>query len=182
MLRSLLALFLIAMIPALATAQAAPTPQPAPTPMPTPQQSSPQRAITDWPNPHFHYGRHLDIVTLAAPTVRQSCRVRKLTADTITCVAPFYRAKTVFQRTDILALIQPPSFDNLSGGLTAGAIIPVAVLSFVFLPDGWILGLCLIAAGLFALYSKIAYHEPGDHLHDILLYQRLGTTLSIPLH
>jgi hypothetical protein len=95
--RSLITLCLIALIPALATAQATSAPSP---------PSPPTRSITDWPNPRNHYGSHLDIVTLAAPTVRQSCRMRKLTADSITCVAPFYQAQTVFQRTDILALIE----------------------------------------------------------------------------
>jgi hypothetical protein len=176
--RSLLTLFLIATIPALATAQATPTTQP----QPQPQNTPPHRSITDWPNPHFHYGRHLDIVTLAAPTIRQSCQIRKLTADTVTCVAPFYRAKTVFQRADILAAIQPPSFDNFFGGLTAAAIIPLAILSWVLLPYGGVLALCLIGPGILALYSKIAYHDPSDNLHDILLYQRPNSTLTVHLH
>jgi hypothetical protein len=190
MLRSLLALFLIATIPAMATAQATPTPQPTqtPTPQPTPQPaptphpSSPQRAITDWPNPHFHYGRHITIVTLAAPTVRQSCRLRKLTADTVICLAPFYQAQTVFQRTDILALIEPPSLDSLYGGLEAGAAAPAAVLFFLFLPYGWVLDLALIGAAIFFICSRFVHHDPSDHLHDILLYQRPNSTLTVPLH
>jgi hypothetical protein len=127
----------------------------------------------------------MDIVTVANPNVRQHCHLRELTTDTITCKAARHHAEAVFNRLDVLAFIAPPSHANLIGFLEVGAIVGAVLAASFFVPFGWAITIRVVAGFLFyggwAGVGDIADHSMSDHNHDILLYQRPNTLLTIHL-
>jgi hypothetical protein len=181
MLRTLLATLLVTLIPAIATAQSADAPAPKPPPKPI------QRSLAVWPDHRYGqtYATNMDIVTLASPTVRQHCSLGKLTDDTITCKSPHHLPPQVFQRGDILALIAPPSHENFINFVEVGAVVAAVLIPSFFVPFGWALTLRILDGFIFYLgwgtAGEYADDNITDHNHDILLYQRPDTTLTVHL-
>jgi hypothetical protein len=186
--RTLLIAILLYATTLTAFAQTAGVPPKSPLPQPTPHQS-----IADWPAPAPSEKlpqSNLDIVTIDQPTIRQRCRVREIQHDTITCHAAHHRPDFVYRREAILALIAPPSHENLIGIATAAGLVAATLAASFFVPFAWSLTLRIIAGFLFFAgwaangvvqddLAAIGYH---DHNNDILLYQRPNTPLTLHLH
>jgi len=163
------------------------------TDAPTPRRPITPISTAEWPasDPAERLPQStLDIVTLDQPKLRQHCRVHEIKADAIVCTAKHHRADTTFQREEILAIIEPPAHENLTGCAEAAGLVAATIAASFFVPFAWSLTLRIVGGFfLFAGWAangmvydskaSIGYH---DHAHDILLYQRPNTPLTIHLH
>ena len=156
-------------------------------------QRKTHRTTFDWPDPapaEKLPQSAIDILTIDQPTMRKHCHVREIKADTITCRAHHHRADTVYQRDSILALIEPPAHENLIGFLEAVGIVGATLAASFFVPFAWCITLRVLSgffflagwAGWGEAYDSLAAVGYADHNHDILLYQRPNTPLTVTLH
>jgi hypothetical protein len=187
MLRPLLISLLIYSTALTATAQSTGGPSTA-----SPSSRMRYRAISDWPDPapsNKLPQNAIDIVTINQPTIRQHCHVHEVKADTITCRALHHRAYAVYQRDDILALIEPPAHQNLIGFAGVAVIVGATLAGSFFVPFAWCIALRVLSGIFFVVgwaangetYDSLASVGYHDHNHDILLYQRPNTPLTIHL-
>jgi hypothetical protein len=187
MLRTLLVTVLIYCTTLTATAQSAEVPI-----TPPPSRRLPHKTISDWPDPtpgEKLPQSALDIVTVDQPTLRKHCHVHELKADTITCRANHHRADAVYQRDNILALIEPPAHENLIGFMEAATIVGTTLAASFFVPFAWCLTLRIMSGFFFfagwaangVAYDQLASLGYADHSDDKLLYQRHNTPLTITL-
>ncbi len=187
MLRPLLISLLIYSTALTATAQFIDTPA-----IPPASPRVTDRAISDWPDPtpaEKLPQSAIDIVTMKQPTIRHRCHVHEIKVDSITCRASHHRADVVYQRDDILALIDPPAHENLIGFAEAVGIFGATLAASFFVPFAWCITLRVLSGFFFfggwaawgEEYDSLASVGYHDHNHDIVLYQRPNNPLTIHL-
>jgi hypothetical protein len=131
----------------------------------------------------------LDIFTLDKPTLRRQCHVHEIKADTVACRADHHRADVIYDRDNILTLIEPPAHKNLLGIVEFAGIVGGTLAASFFVPFAWCIALRALSGFFFLAgwaanglahddLASLGYH---DHNHDILLYQRPNTPLTITL-
>jgi len=183
MLRTTLTAILIYCVTLSATAQSNDDPPPLP---------APHREVSEWPDPapagKLPYFT-LDIISITHPTTRQHCKVREVKVDSVICSNHHHQPDTIYHREDILALIEPPAFENLFGVLEFSAVVAASLAASFFVPFAWSLTLRLISGFFFfggwaangLAHDQLAALGYSDHRHDILLYQHPNISLAIQL-
>ena len=137
---------------------------------------------TDWPHQYAsEVDGKIDIVTITDPTHRQHCERVLMSTDSIICDHSKNRPPTTYPHGDVLALISPPTHAVriymislvaiASGALAASFFVPLAGAVVLRVLSGFVL-----FEGPIALIGA----QPG-HDGDIVVYQKEGSTLAVPL-
>ncbi len=145
-----------------------------------PPQRNPYPEHT-WPS-YESSGEHLDVITLAEPTVRHPCRVKHFHADDIICHGIHGQQPITYKRQDVAALINPPSHRQLWQTVAATSIAAGVIAASVFVPVTGVAVLMQVAGGI-TIFGSImdCFDLQENHDDDILVYQRAGTKLAVAL-
>jgi hypothetical protein len=123
----------------------------------------------------------IDLVTMSEPGLRHKCRVHAITEDQIVCGVGFGRKAVVYKREEVAALIVPPDHSTrtatilyltAAAGCVAASFFPPATVAVVLLR---------VAAGVSVSLALTNVWDDDDHNDDRLVYQHLGTPLSVTL-
>jgi hypothetical protein len=175
MLRTLLISLLISITTLTSTAQQAASSSPSAT-------INVASGISGWPQNRWSLPHEVVVVTISRPGVRQKCKFPDLTADTLTCAASHHHSPTTYTREDIAALIHPRSHEERNIMLIPAVLMGALIASSFFVPLGWAITLRVFAFLSFCTFGAMGIGATGDdHNHDIVLYQRPNTPLTIHL-
>jgi hypothetical protein len=146
------------------------------------QTPPPPRPISEWPTftANLPANHSINIITLARPNHRQTCRVNDLAPDIILCGSA--QKPTTYQREDIAAIIDPPDHTERNIMLIPVALLVASLAASFFVPLVWSITLRIFSGLCLAAYGATGDGAQGtDHNHDILLYQRPNTPLTVKL-
>jgi len=154
------------------------TPIPAQT-QPSPSDIAAMRSV-------LQYARgSLDIVTLADPRKRLSCRVDNVTNDTLVCKPRLTHKEQSIALNDIVAVIEPPHSKRhpvAAAFILAGVALGTIILftdPLVAVVGGAIFG---AIAGPIILIHSLGPPAPTRYdSHDLVLFERSGLPLLVPL-
>lgn len=124
-------------------------------------------------------GQKVDVVTIAAPTQRQTCLVRSIDANEIACT--HRRHTTIFRAGDVAALIEPGVhrnyyFDFLAAGL--GSILAAGLFALVCPVCAAVAAVAAVGFFVAAPLSTIHWHRGSG---ETLLFLAPGQTLQVRL-
>jgi hypothetical protein len=174
--RPLLTLFLLPLATSVVVAQSTGEAATSMATAPLAQQHS------EWPEYQQQAGT-LDLVTITEPAIRNKCRVHTITADSITCGHGMGRKPIVYRRDTVAALINPPDQSSRNAVIYQSIVAAAWIAGSFFVPIAPVVILLRVLAGLSPLVSYLTVIiNDIDHPHDILLYQRPNTPLTIHLH
>ena len=123
----------------------------------------------------------LDIITLAEPRKRLSCRVDNLTNDTLVCKRRLTHKEQSIALNDIVAIIEPP---HSKGGpvaksfFVAGLALGITVL-FID-PIVAFVGVAIVGP-IILIHSLGPPAPPRYDSHDLVLFERSDLPLLVPL-
>jgi len=123
----------------------------------------------------------LDIITLAEPRKRLSCRVDNLTNDTLVCKRRLTHKEQSIALNDIVAVIEPPHSKRgpvATAFIVAGVALGITILvidPIVALVGGAIVGPIILINSL----SPSA--PPRYDSHDLVLFERSDLPLLVPM-
>jgi hypothetical protein len=141
------------------------------------------RSDTEWPaaTRYASDGHKLAIVTAAKPGIRQSCSVEEITEDSIVCRA-IHHKKITYQRDEIASIIDPPYHGSRFEPIFV-TVVAASALAGLFLAR-YVFGVILgfpIGITLFVLARDENKRSQRNRNHDILIYQRPNTPLTVRL-
>jgi len=123
----------------------------------------------------------LDIITLAEPRKRLSCRFGNLTNDTLVCKRGLTHKEQSIALNDIVAIIEPP---HSKGGpvaksfFVAGLALGITVL-FID-PIVAFVGVAIVGP-IILIHSLGPPAPPRYDSHDLVLFERSDLPLLVPL-
>jgi len=134
---------------------------------------------SDWPEKITgEYFSPLEIVTLSQPGVRHRCRASAITTDSLTCGRG--RKAVVYQRSDVAAIIAPPTHSDRHAVISFYAVSAASLAGSFFVPIEAVAITLRVVSG-YSFLVPAWDTGPFDHNDDVLLYQRVDTSLSVTL-